>query len=376
MKKSWIRIGLLAVSGCLCVKYSDKIFGAVSLLVQTLTPLFLGFVLAYILDILMKKLEKIYFPGKTEGIVAGTRRPVCVFASILLVFLVLIALFMIVVPSLRDAIYVLTKDIPKAFVRFQRWLAGLAAEAGYREIQEYISTLKIDWNTLYEKATGFLTKGIGNLFTSAFSMANLAASFAYTGIIAVIFAIYMLFQKENLKRQLNKLSRAYIPERARHTMNEFFHLAHNTFTSFISGQILEAVILGSLCGAGMFLLRLPYAMMTGVIVGASALIPVMGAYIGAAVGAFMILTVSPVKTLVFLVYLVILQQVEGNVIYPRVVGGSIGLPGIWVLAAVTVGGGLFGIQGMLIGVPLSATLYKWLRRDVNARLQEQEEEND
>lgn len=370
MKKSWIKIGLLAAAGCLVIKYSDQVFGALTTIASVLTPLLLGFALAYVLNILMEKLEKIYFPGRTEGWAARTRRPVCVFASILLILLVIVLLILIVVPSLADSVYVLTKDIPKAFVRFQKWLAGLADEAGFEEIESYISALKIDWNSLYEKVGGFLTKGIGDFFTSAFSVANLIASFAYTGVIAIIFSIYMLFQKENLVRQVQKLAKAYLPEKWRLVIGEFIGVAHETFTSFISGQILEAIILGTLCAVGMLILRLPYAVMTGVIVGVSALIPVMGAYIGAVVGAFMILTVSPVKALIFLIYLAILQQVEGNLIYPRVVGGSIGLPGIWVLAAVTVGGGLFGIPGMLIGVPLSATLYKWLRRDVNLRIQE------
>lgn len=369
MNKNWIKIAVLAIVSCLCVKYSDIVFGVLVLLFDTLKPLWLGFAIAYILNILMGKLERIYFPRRTEPWVERTKRPVCVFASIFIVLFVAVFLILLVVPALGDSIYVLTKDIPKAFLRFQRWLSALAAEAGFSQIQEFVNSLKIDWNDLYNKLSGILSRGIGSIFTSAFSVANLIASFTITGVVAVIFSIYMLFQKENLKRQLQKAASVYLPQRWRGTMEAFLRLAHSTFTSFISGQVLEAFILGTLCGAGMFILRLPYALMTGVIVGVSALIPVMGAYIGAIVGAFMILTISPFKALVFLVYLAILQQVEGNVIYPRVVGGSIGLPGIWVLAAVTVGGGLLGIPGMLIGVPLTATLYKWIRRDVNQRIQ-------
>jgi predicted PurR-regulated permease PerM len=178
----------------------------------------------------------------------------------------------------------------------------------------------------------------------------------------------MLFEKETLGRQFGKLTRAYFPQKHREQIQELINLANESFTNYITGQVLEAFILGLLCGLGMFLLRLPYALMVGAIVGVTALIPVMGCYIGAITGAFLIVTVSPTKALVFLIFLVILQQVEGNLIYPRVVGGSIGLPGIWVLASVTVGGGLFGIPGMLIGVPLAATIYKWLQRDVRRRL--------
>lgn len=368
MKKSWIKIGAAVLAACLCLKYSDTVFAVLALLINTLKPLWIGFAIAYVLNILMKKLENIYFPKRKEPWVARTRRPVCVFASIFIVLFVVVFLIVLVVPALGDAVYVLTKDIPKSFVRFQTWLSALAAEAGFEQVEDFVNSLEINWNDLYSRVSGVLTKGIGSFFTSAFSVANVIASFTMTGVVSVIFAIYMLFQKENLSRQIGKAASAYLPQRWRATGEAFFRLAHETFTSFISGQVLEAFILGTLCGVGMFILRLPYALMTGVIVGASALIPVMGAYIGAVVGAFLILTVSPFKAFIFLIYLVILQQIEGNVIYPRVVGGSIGLPGIWVLAAVTVGGGLLGIPGMLLGVPLTATLYKWIRRDVNRRI--------
>lgn len=370
MKKSWITIAVLAVVSCLCVKYSDMLLAVFALLGDVLQPLLVGFVIAYILDILLKKLEKLYFPKKDAVWVERTRRPVCILASVVLVFVFAGVLMSLVFPALRDAVLVLTKDIPKAFGRFQVWITETAGDAGWVELANLFADVKIDWNSIYEKVSKFLTSGIGTLFNSAFSVANVMFSFLYTGVIALIFAIYMLFQKETLRRQMKKAASVYLPKNWQEKMNAFLAIAHETFTSFISGQLTEACILGGLCIAGMCILRLPYAVMTGVIVGVSALIPVMGAYIGAVVGAFVIVTVSPLKALIFLIFLVILQQVEGNLIYPRVVGGSIGLPGIWVLAAVTVGGGLFGVVGMLIGVPFTATLYKWVRKDVQKRTQE------
>lgn len=369
MKKSWIKVIAVLILACLFLKYSDGIFGWAGVLIEAIKPLIYGFVVAYILNILMEKMEKWYFPGKSGGWIEKTRRPVCVFASIFLVLFVAVFLLLLVVPALGDSIYVLTKDIPRAFTRFQNWLSALAARAGFSNIQEYVSGLNINWNELYNKLGNILQRGIGNIFTSAFSVANLMVSFIVTGAVAIIFAIYMLFQKENLSRQFGKLTRAYFPQKHQEGIKDFCVLANETFTNFISGQVLEAFILGALCGGGMFLLRLPYAVMVGAIVGVTALIPVMGCYIGAFTGAFLIVTVSPLKALIFLIFLVILQQLEGNLIYPRVVGGSIGLPGIWVLASVTVGGTLFGIPGMLVGVPLAATLYKWLRKDVNRRLE-------
>ena len=369
MKKNWVRIAVLAVISCLCVKYSDTVFRAADRVIGVMSPLITGFMIAYVLDILMKKLERIYFPKSQNAWVMKTRRPVCLFSSIFIILLAAIILILLVVPALQESIYVLTKDIPKAFMEFQSWLSKVAADAGFSEIQEYVNSLEINWNEIYSKLGGILSRGIGSIFNSAFSMANVVVSFIVSGVVAVIFSIYMLFQKERLKRQFEAAAKVYLPAKMRSAAGKFLSMAHDTFTRFISGQVLEAIILGTLCGLGMFLLRLPYALMIGVTVGVSALIPVIGAYIGAILGAFMILTVEPWKALVFLVYLVILQQVEGNLIYPRVVGGSIGLPGLWVLAAVTVGGGLFGVPGMLIGVPLTATAYKWVKQDVLEKLE-------
>lgn len=369
---NWIKIAVIAVVSVLVIKYSDPVIGWIGLLLGTMRPLFYGFAIAYVLNIFMKRLEKLYFPKKTDAWVQKTRRPVCVFSSVILVLAIVTFLILLVVPSLIDSIQVLTQDIPKSFMQFQRWLVKISADTPW--IQNYVRDVEINWNSLFGKIGEFLQKGVGSLFTSAFSVTKLLASFAFTGIISVIFAIYMLFGKETLRKQFRTLLHVYAPRKPRGSFLQFASLAHETFTSYIIGQITEAFILGTLCGVGMCILRLPYALMTGVIVGATALIPVMGAYIGAIVGAFLIVTISPLKAVEFVIYLAILQQIEGNVIYPRVVGGSIGLPGIWVLAAVTVGGGLLGIPGMLIGVPLTATVYKWIRMDVNTRLQEENKE--
>ena len=187
-------------------------------------------------------------------------------------------------------------------------------------------------------------------------------------VVGLIFAVYILFNKEKLASQADRLMRSYMKPRSEKRFRYFCATADKCFSSFIVGQCTEAVILGLLCAIGMAILRIPYASTIGTLIGATALIPIVGAYIGAAVGALMIVVVDPIKALWFLIFLVILQQVEGNVIYPKVVGSSVGLPGMWVLAAVTVGGGLGGIGGMLLGVPAAATVYKLLENDVHRRL--------
>ena len=192
-----------------------------------------------------------------------------------------------------------------------------------------------------------------------------------TTVLSIIFAVYLLVDKEKIGRQFDKVMRRYMSTNFYERTKYVISVLDDSFSSFISGQCLDAMLVGIMCTIGMLILRLPYATMIGAIVAFTALIPVAGSYIGAGLGAFMILTVSPIKALIFLIFIIVLQQTDGNIVYPKIVGSSIGLPGIWVLAAVTVGGGLMGILGMLIAVPIAATLYKILRADVNGKLNEE-----
>ena len=234
---------------------------------------------------------------------------------------------------------------------------------------------QIDWQKMIKDIIDVVVTGAGGVMNSALNIASSLFSFAAQALIGFIFAMYLLLNKEKVLGQFNKLFRVYLKDKVRDKMEYFFAVANETFKSYIVGQCTEAVILGVLCAIGMLIFGFPYAGMTGAVIGVTALIPVAGAYIGAAVGAFMICTVSPLKAVLFIVYIVVLQQLEGNLIYPKVVGSSIGLPGMWVLAAVTIGGGIMGIPGMLFGVPLAATLYKLLRADVNHKLKNTAAEN-
>lgn len=188
-----------------------------------------------------------------------------------------------------------------------------------------------------------------------------------SGLLALIFAIYFLLGKEQFTGQFKRIINSYLPKKAEKKINYVASVLNDCFHRYIVGQCLEAVILGTLCIIGMLIFRFPYAAMIGTLIGFTALIPVAGAYIGAIVGFIMILTVSPIKAVLFIVFIVVLQQLEGNLIYPKVVGGSLGLPAVWVLAAVTIGGSLMGILGMLLGVPIAAAIYRMLRDDVNRR---------
>ncbi len=336
-------------------------------LLGAVSPLVTGFIIAYVVNILMSRYEKLLFPKLRNKAARKLKRPV----SLLLAFVTLVAVVALViwliVPKLVDCVALLINELPKAIRGVIDWM-----EKFHVLPEDIIASLeKIDWKSRVGEIFNAVTTGIGSVVNVALSVVTSVFSALVSAFLSTIFAIYLLVDKEGLISRASRLSKRIMPEKWYSRTAYFLNVANDCFSRYIIGQCTEAVILGALCTVGMLILGLPYATMIGALVAFTALIPVAGAYIGAAVGAFMILTVSPIKAVVFIVFLVILQQFEGNVIYPRVVGSSMGLPGIWVLAAVTVGGGIMGIAGMLIGVPLAATVYRLVARDVRRWEKEQ-----
>lgn len=357
---------ILIAAFVLAIQYFDVIGAVAGQIVGVISPLILGCIMAYVLNIIMRKLEKVYFPNSKNKWLRASKRPVCILASLALVVAIAAALVELVLPELIDAVTVIVQRIPVVFERLQNWIVDNADK--FPEIGAWVEDLTVDWNGLTKNLLKGVTSGLEGFVNSTVTIVGIVSSGIMNSVIGLIFAIYILSNKEALSRQLQKILKVYVKPRPRKEFLRVVTVADDTFSSFIVGQCTEAVILGTLCVVGMMIFRFPYAPMVGTFIGATALIPVVGAYLGATVGAFMILTVSPIKAIFFIVFIVVLQQLEGNLIYPKVVGSSIGLPGIWVLAAVTIGGGLQGIVGMLIGVPLSATIYKLIRTDVNGRL--------
>ena len=365
--KKYCVIGVIAAAVCLFVMKFESVVAAVTGVLSAAAPLLLGMVIAYILNILLKKIEKYYFPGSRNAAVVKSRRPVCIFLSFLALGLILFFVVKMVVPELVSSIRLITEEIPPAFEELRLW--GVKNFEEVPELQETLANLDIDWKATIKKVLDILIAGAGGIFTSVVSVISSVMGAVSQLVIGMIFAIYLLSAKETLASQVDDCMRAYLKPGTRERILYVAGTFHKTFTNFIVGQAMEAVIICALCALGMTVLRMPYAVMTGTVVGVTALIPVVGAYIGAAVGAFMVFTVNPLQAVFFVIFLVILQQLEGNLIYPKVVGGSIGLPGLWVLAAVTIGGGVMGIGGMLIGVPLTASVYRLLEKDVKERLQ-------
>lgn len=364
MKLEWktcLKVGGSIFLLYLCIHYWSKVAGLISALLGAAAPLLIGCVIAYMINILMSLYERHYFPNSSKTIAVKSRRPVCLLGAVITMLAVIALIICLVIPQLVSCVQLILAELPDAMKALVAWLER------WKILPENIADFlnAIDWKSKLGQIISVLTSGIGNVMGVVVSAVSSVFSGIVTAFIAIIFSFYLLMSKDKLLTQGNRLMKHYLKETWYAKVSRVLGILNNCFRRYIIGQCTEAVILGVLCMLGMLILRLPYAVMIGALVAFTALIPVAGAYIGAIVGAFMILTVSPVKALIFIIYLVILQQLEGNLIYPRVVGSSMGLPGIWVLAAVTIGGGMMGILGMLLGVPLAAAIYRILRESIN-----------
>ena len=368
--RTCMRLGTTFFLVYLAVTWWKPLLGLLGKMINAAAPLLIGFALAYMVNILMSVYEKHYFKKRAdEKWVRKTRRPVCLILAIATILGAVVLVLCIVIPQLVKAINLITQQIPgllQSLAQNERIMKILP-----EEIQ--VAIQKLDYQKLVEGIVNFLTNGAnvssGAGIASLTSLLGSLTSGFMTGFMGFIFSIYILLGKEKLRRQFRRLFRSYLSTGWVEKIDPFLAVVDNCFHSFIVGQITEGIIIGVLCAVGMWIFRLPYAAMIGTVIGVTALIPVLGCYLGAIVGALMCLSVSPFKAVEFLVFIFCLQQLEDNLIYPRVVGTSLGLPGIWVIASVSVGGGIGGIIGMILAVPITATVYQLLRMDVQKREQ-------
>ena len=358
--KTCLRAGVTIFLLYLCIHYWPSVARMGSLLLSAAMPLLLGAVMAYLVNILMTFYEHRLFGRAASGAGLKLKRPLCMALAFATLLIIVVLLLVLVIPELVSCIRVIAAGVPGVVADFTKW----CEEQGILPETIADSLAQIDWKSRMTDIVKVLTAGVGSAANAIVNTVTSVVSGFVTFFMALIFSIYLLLGKEKLGRQLQKIMERYLRDGWNKKIRYVVGVVNDCFHRYIVGQCTEAVILGVLCMLGMLLIRLPYATMIGALIGFTALIPVAGAYIGAIVGAFMILTVSPVKALIFLVFIVILPQLEGNLIYPKVVGSSLGLPALWVLAAVTVGGGVLGIPGMLLGVPLSAAVYRLIRNDV------------
>lgn len=365
MKLEWRNCGkiLVVVTGVLLIlSYWNPFLRILGLCVKAFTPLVLGAAAAYVINILMSFYEHYYEIICKRAAIRRLKRPLCLFLAFLSLFLVLVVISQMIFPQLAACADLILQQFPETLDIAFEWL-----EERY-QISAYLSEQMLEWTKhplswdgLLENAFSTAVAGLGQAMDSIGEVLSSVFSILFNLVIALVFAMYLLARKETLGKDMRRLTAHFVPE---HMRGRFWHIVRTldrAFHSFIVGQCVEAVILGLLCIVGMWIFRFPYAGMIGCLIGFTALIPVAGAYIGALAGTFLIYTEAPVKAGFFLIFIFILQQLENNLIYPRVVGSSMGLPGIWVLAAVVVGGAAFGIPGILTGVPLAAAGYQLLR---------------
>ena len=344
----------------------NSLMGLVGSIYKTLGPIINGAIFAYILNLLMVRYEGLL--TKVQGQVPGVKslkRPVSMFLSLLTFVLAVIMILVLVLPQLSTAISRFIEVIPGVSTWLQRAIEEY--DAYFPQLQTLMSQLNINWGSLIQQSMTVLNTLSSNFLNITFNTITGVASNTINSILSLMVALYILGSKERLLLQGKRVIMAYLKPSHAQTLLDIIRLMNESFTNFFVGMTLEGIILGSLVTVAASIFNLPYAGMLGVIAGVMALIPIIGGYISAAVGTLMLLAVSPSQALFYLVMVIIIMQLEGNLIYPRVVGGSIGLPGLWVLVAFTVGGGLMGISGMILGIPLAATLYKLLGRDVLMR---------
>ena len=362
--RTLVKIAAAAFALYLAIYYWPPVSGFLGVLFTAFVPLLLGLALAYPLNILMSFYERHFFPGSQKKAVLATRTGLCLVFAILTLLGICALILWLVIPQLADCLRLLLAEIPIALEKDAEWQVqtGIADELETR-ITEWAASF--DWQSRLEGIISAVLGGATDVVGVVAGAVLTAVSGATTAFLAIIFAVYVLLGRRRLGAQCTRLMTRYLSEKRRGQIKYVLGIFDDCFHRFIVGQCTEAVILGTLCMIGMLILGLPYAPMIGALTAFTSLIPIVGAFIGGGIGAFLILMQSPVQALIFLIFIVVLQQVEGDFIYPHVVGSSIQLPGIWVLAAVTVGGSVLGIFGMLLGVPLAAGLYRLIRNDVN-----------
>lgn len=346
----------------------EAVIGVGQNLLGILFPFLLGSGIAFVLSLPMRFLEKkMTFLDKKPSYKKWKRLlslilTICIFIGVISIVVLLI------IPALKDTAQKIIETVPAFLMslvaELQKW--NLPVD----ELEQWLNDTAINWSLIGQKVLTFVQTWSAGIFASTFGVVSSVVSVVMDVVVAIIFAIYILFSKEKLAKQFRMLCYAFLPEEKADRLFYIGRLTHRTFASFFAGQCTEACILGLMFVVTMWILQIPYAILIGVLIAVTALIPVFGAFIGCVVGVILILMVNPMKAVVFVVVFLLLQQIEGNLIYPRVVGGSIGLPGIWVLVAVSVGASLMGVLGMILFIPLFSVAYALLREKTKATLKD------
>lgn len=366
-------IGIVAFAIFLFVGLQNisKVISSLKIILSICSPFLIGAFIAFVLNVPLRFIEREIFTDNIKNkykLSEKLQRPASLAITILLVVGVVFIVMFLIIPELVHTFRTLKATIPNSIIQVQSWAENWVGQ--FPEISNWVMNLTIDWDKLGKTIFDFLQRGAGDFLTSTVGVATSIVSGIIKVSIGFVFSIYILLQKEKLGRQSKKILYSFLPEEKADQVIYICSLCNKTFSNFLSGQCTEAVILGALFFITMTVFSFPYALVISILVGFTALVPIFGSFIGFTVGVFLILMVNPTKALWFIVLFFTLQQIEGNIIYPRVVGNSVGLPSIWVLVAVTIGGSTMGVLGMLVNIPLFSVLYSLIRESVLKRLEE------
>lgn len=347
----------------------ESVLSVFKFMISVSIPFLLGIVIAFILNIPMQFYERVIFTNKLKVKYPFTKkcaRSVSLVLALVSVVGVISLVVFVVVPELYYSAKNLGPIIQDFIPKAETWILNMFP--GNETIEELVASFEFDWDEILNQIINFLKNGVGNVLNSTVNLVKSIVSKLTNFVIGFVFAIYILVQKEKLRVQIEKVLFAFLPEYFYAKFQEVCSLTYRVFKSFFTGQCLEAVILGSMFFVVLSVMNYPYALLIGVLIAFTALIPILGSFIGCAISLFLIFMISPVKALIFLAVFLVLQQIEGNLIYPKVVGNSVGLPSIWVLAAVSIGGSLMGVMGMIIFIPLISVVYTLFRKVVYKQL--------
>ena len=369
---SWFKILAAAIFLFWGLYNIEVLWSGVLLFLRVLAPFIMGFTIAFILNIPMKFNEYLLFKKLKIPMHSSLKRPIALLLTVIIFAGILAIVMVSVIPELSATLKLLRNNLPQYFEKTQDWLEEILASWQFQDAVAWVEALEFDWNRIFNTITDMVQSSLGGIFNSTVSMVSSIFSGVITFILSMVFAVYMLMEKEVLRKQLTKVLYAYATPQHSQTTLEILALTQKTFSSFIAGQVLEALILGVLFLITMLIFRFPYALVISMFIGFASIIPVFGAFVGLFIGFFLILLVNPMQAFWFNLLFLTIQQIEGNIIYPKVMSTRIGLPSIWVLLAVTLGGSLLGVWGILLFIPIASVFYTLLRREVHRKLDEKE----
>ena len=369
---SWFKVLAAAIFLFWGLHNIEVLWSGVLLFLRVLAPFIMGFSIAFILNIPMKFNEYLLFKKLKIPMHSSLKRPIALLLTVIIFAGILAIVMVSVIPELSATLKLLRNNLPQYFEKTQDWLEEILASWQFQDAVAWVEALEFDWNRIFNTITDMVQSSLGGIFNSTVSVVSSIFSGVITFILSMVFAVYMLMEKEVLRKQLTKVLYAYATPQHSQTTLEILALTQKTFSSFIAGQVLEALILGILFLITMLIFRFPYALVISLFIGFASIIPVFGAFVGLFIGFFLILLVNPIQAFWFNLLFLTIQQIEGNIIYPKVMSTRIGLPSIWVLLAVTLGGSLLGVWGILLFIPIASVFYTLLRREVHRKLDEKE----